>query len=298
MRFLVVGASGFCGKHFTRRIAERGHEPVGVGRSQCDVYDVDAVAALLRSASPDAVINCAGFTGRPNVEQCEANKADCLAANAYLPAQLAKACGSVGVPFAHVSSGCIYSGRRGDGGGFRESDPPNFSFRHNNCSWYSGTKALGEELLADLPVRYIWRVRFPFSATDSPRNYLSKLLHYERLLDVGNSLSSIAESVDAALDCFEKSAPPGTYHLTNPGSMTTRRVTELMLEAGVTTKQFDFFASEREFQETTSSIPRSNCVLDSSKAIACGLVLTPVEDAVRHTLRLWSTRSTPPRSAI
>ena len=282
-----MGASGFLGAHFVKHINHRGHTAVGVGRADCDLYNESSFARVLEEASPHAVINCAGFTGRPNVEQCEANKADCLAANAYLPAQLAKACAARGVPFSHLSSGCLYSGRRSDGEGYRESDPPNFSFRHNNCSWYSGTKALGEELLADLPVRYVWRVRFPFSTVDSPRNYLSKILRYERLLDVENSLSSVPEMVDAALDCYERELPAGVYHLTNPGSVTTARVTELMLEEGVTTKGFDFFESEQEFRDTASSIPRSNCVLDCSKALGHGLRLTPVEEALRQTLRGW-----------
>ncbi len=60
--------------------------------------------------------------------------------------------------------------RRGpDGGGFREDDAPNFSFRTNHCSFYSGTKALGEEVLAGAadclhlaaahPVRARWTAR-------------------------------------------------------------------------------------------------------------------------------------------
>jgi len=35
--------------------------------------------------------------------------------------------------------------------------------------------------------------------------------------------------------------------------------------------------------------PRSNCVLDSGKAIAAGLKLTPVEDALETAMRAWVT---------
>ena len=38
-----------------------------------------------------------------------------------------------------------------DGAGFTEDDPPNFTFRAGPCSFYSGTKALGEEVLAGRP---------------------------------------------------------------------------------------------------------------------------------------------------
>jgi hypothetical protein len=44
------------------------------------------------------------------------------------------------------SSGCIYTGSRPDGSGFTEENPPNFNFRQNNCSFYSGTKALAPGL--------------------------------------------------------------------------------------------------------------------------------------------------------
>ncbi len=76
----------------------------------------------------------------------------------------------------------FFTGTRPDGRGFTENDSPNFSFRTNNCSFYSGTKALGEECLQDAENTYIWRLRIPFNHVDSPRNYLSKLLNYAWLL--------------------------------------------------------------------------------------------------------------------
>ena len=35
--------------------------------------------------------------------------------------------------------------------------------------------------------------------------------------------------------------------------------------------------------------PRSNCVLDSSKAVAAGLPLSPVEEALEKAIRNWTT---------
>ena len=59
---------------------------------------------------------------------------------------------------------------------------------------------------------------------------------------------------------------PGTYNMTNPGSVTTRQVTEWMLDEGVTSKQFKFFDDEEQFMNKAAKTPRSNCVLDTSKA--------------------------------
>jgi hypothetical protein len=51
--------------------------------------------------------------------------------------------------------------------GFTETDTPNFSFRDQPCSFYSGTKALGEEAMAGIGQSYIWRLRIPFDEFDN-----------------------------------------------------------------------------------------------------------------------------------
>ena len=73
--------------------------------------------------------------------------------------------------------------------------------------------------------------------------------------------------------------------MTNPGSITTSRVTNWMLEEGVTDKEFSFFQDEIDFMDRAASTPRSNCVLDTTKAERAGLGMRPVEDAVRASLR-------------
>src|SRR5262249_34709872 len=147
----------------------------------------------------------------------------------------------------HISSGCIYTGDGPRGEGFRESDSPNFTFRQNNCSFYSGCKALGEELLSDVERCYIWRLRIPFNHCDGMRNYLSKLMRYARLLDVRNSLSHLDDFVAACWACYSQEHEYGIYNLTNPGSVTTREVVELILQSGKCIKDFQFFDSEEEF---------------------------------------------------
>ena len=107
------------------------------------------------------------------------------------------------------------------GGGFREDDAPNFSFRTNHCSFYSGTKALGEEVLAGAENCFVWRLRIPFNEIDSPRNYLTKVMRYARLLEAVNSLSQLDEFVRATFECWQKQVPFGTYNVTNPGQVTT-----------------------------------------------------------------------------
>ena len=222
------------------------------------------------------------------MDACEIHKADCLAGNAVLPGIIAQACEAAEVPWGHVSSGCIYTGCRPDGSGFTESDAPNFSFRQDNSSFYSGSKALGEEILDAYSNIYIWRVRIPFDQFDHPRNYLTKLMRYKRLLDATNSISELQEFVEASLLCWQKRAPFGIYNMTNPGTVTTREVVDLIKKSGVCKREFDFFNSEEEFLRTAAITPRSNCVMSSAKLLSTGIQLTEVHEAIERDLHNWT----------
>src|SRR5690606_31933173 len=213
---------------------------------------------------------------------------ECLFGNAVLPGRIAEACDAAGVPWGHVSSGCIYTGARPDGSGFTETDTPNFSFRTNNCSFYSGTKALGEEVLSGRDNVYIWRLRIPFDHNEGPRNYLTKLMRYQRLLAATNSISQLHEFVAATFACWEKRVPFGIYNVTNPGQVTTREVVDLIRQSGVCTKDFSFFKDEGEFMQTAAKTPRSNCVMDSSKLQATGISMTEVREAIARDLANWA----------
>jgi dTDP-4-dehydrorhamnose reductase len=284
---VLLGGSGYVGTAYQRFFLKRGIEFVNARRADINYYDRDTLRKLLRDSKADFLINAAGYTGKPNVDACELHKHECLLGNAVLPGIVRDACEAARIAWGHVSSGCIYNGRRTDGRGFTEDDAPNFSFRQNNCSFYSGTKALGEEVLAGAANCFIWRLRIPFNEHDDSRNYLSKIMRYERLLNVENSLSQLDEFVRASWECWEKKIPFGTYNVTNPGSITTREVTELILKSGVLRKQFNFFASETEFMKLAAKTPRSSCVLDTSKLRRAGVTMTEIHAAIERALRNW-----------
>ena len=227
-------------------------------RAEVDYTDVGTLTAALKADRPDFLINAAGYTGKPNVDACELDKANCLFGNGVLPGRIAEACGEAQVPWGHVSSGCIFTGSRPDGTGFTEDDEPNFSFRTDNCSFYSGTKALGEEVL-----------------------------RYQTLLEAENSISQLHEFVAATFACWEKRVPFGTYNVTNPGHVTTREVVDHIKASGVSTKDFNFFSDEDEFMKIAAKTPRSNCVMDSRKLASVGIEMTEVHEAIRRDLAQW-----------
>jgi dTDP-4-dehydrorhamnose reductase len=283
---VILGGSGYVGQAYQRLFAGREIPYLNLRRAEVDYTDGDTLRRFLVERRPEFLINAAGYTGKPNVDACELHKSECLFGNAVLPGIVRAACEAAGVPWGHVSSGCIFTGARPDGSGFTEEDAPNFTFRQNNCSFYSGSKALGEEILAGADC-YLWRLRIPFNHEESPRNYLTKVMRYQRLLEATNSLSQLDEFVAATFASWERRLPWGVYNVTNPGSISTSEVVELIRRTGVLSKEFEFFRSEDDFMQQAAKTPRSNCALDSSKLLQTGIHLTEVHQAVEQALRQW-----------
>jgi UDP-glucose 4,6-dehydratase len=316
---VVLGASGYVGSAFVAELTRRRAECLALSRRTVDYTDFRALLAFLRERRPAFLINAAGYTGKPNVDACESRQADTLQGNTLLVATVAHACEVAGIPWGHVSSGCIYSGAKilTPGGarierdlqspqarealararhtlrGFSEADEPNFTFRAPPCSFYSGTKALAEELLRGAERHYVWRLRIPFDEFDNPRNYLTKLQSYPRVYDNANSLSHRHDFVRACLDLWEHRAPFGTYNVTNPGFVTTRDVVALIERHLQPARPFAFFASDEEFYQQAAKAPRSNCLLDVSKLLATGVSLRPVEEALADALKNWRPAARP-----
>ena len=284
LMIVILGSTGYIGCKYLDLLRSRDLPCRGLSRSEIDYSDLDALRAWLGEHKPDFLINAAGYTGKPNVDACEDNKAECLFGNAILPGIIRRACEENEIPWGHVSSGCIYQGRRPDGSCWTEEDSPNFSFQSPPCSFYSGAKALGEEELGEAASCYVWRLRVPFNHEVSKRNYLMKILTYDRLLDVENSLSQVDDFVAATLACWEKRVPFGIYNVTNPGAVTTRKVVEMIKEEGLSEKEFTFFESEEQFMQQVARAPRSSCALDASKLTGVGIKLRSVEDAIRESL--------------
>jgi dTDP-4-dehydrorhamnose reductase len=283
----LLGGSGYVGQAYQALLSRKGIPFRNLRRAEVDYTIPSVLKAALLKDKPTFLINAAGYTGKPNVDACELDKAECLFGNAVLPGRIAQACREANIPWGHVSSGCIYNGSRSDGKGFTENDTPNFSFRNGPCSFYSGTKALGEEVLANETNVYIWRLRIPYDNIDNPRNYLTKLMRYARLLEATNSISELNEFVAATFACFEKRIPFGIYNVTNPGEVTTRSVVDQIIKSGVCKKEYSFFTNESEFMQVAAKTPRSNCVLDSSKLQSYGIHMTEVHASVEKSLKEW-----------
>lgn len=267
--YLIIGKNGYVASKYIKRFEKTGVPYHAISRSECDYTIPGELEAFIvkNQHNPHynfwkltTVFNCAGYIGKPNVDACEANPAGTILGNGVLPGEIAAMCKRLKYKFVHISSGCIFTGYDKE---FTENDRPNFSFGVGSI--YSASKAMGEERIAKINKNtYIFRLRIPFDSENSPRNYITKMLSYDKLLDAENSMSNLDDFVTCTLHLLATEAPYGIYNVTNPGSITTREVTELINKYIDSDKQFEFYDSEDVFNKAVRA-PRSNCVLSTNK---------------------------------
>jgi len=281
----MCGSSGWIGQEFQKQLKINNIEVVPFSSREFNksVYDFNSLELIIRKSFPDVVINCSGYTGKPNVDACEDHKSDAINSNIIFVKMLAEVCELNDIPLGHISSGCIYNGYDKE---YTEEDRPNFTFESPPCSFYSGTKAMAEDIVNKIHKKWIWRLRIPFESKDGPRNYITKMLKYDTLLNVRNSLSQKQDYVKACIEIILKEKPFGIYNITNPGSMTTEEVVEMIKLKLNVKKTFKYFESLDSFNKIVKT-PRSNCVLNTDKLINSGIIVRPIKEAMEDTLNNW-----------
>ena len=284
---VLLGASGYVGNAIANRLRELAAPFLAPSHAELDLTSRDEVAEWFAEKDPEFVINAVGFTGRPNIDGTEIEKWRCLQANTIVPGVLAEVLGTRGIRWGHVSSGCIFNGARPDGSGFTEEDAPDFVISDPRAGWYARTKWMAEQLLANLPGVIIWRLRIPFDSLDHERNYLTKLMRYDRLLEVRNSISQLEEFAKATVQSMQEQIPDGIYNATNPGSILTSEVAEALQRHGICRKEFEYFTGESEFLAQPGRVYRASCVLDPGKLAAHGIQMLDVRESLDQTLRAW-----------
>lgn len=284
---ILFGSTGYIGSEFKKQLTSLNlNFYCWPHAANTTIFELNEWYKNLGSPKIDIAINCAAYIGKPNVEVCEYNKEPTILGNIIWPNTITTWCMSNNIPLGHISSGCIYSGRKSNGNPFTEEDEPNLTFIQNNCSFYGGTKALSEKIVKQWEKSYIWRIRLPFEEYDTPRNYLSKLINYDKLLIADNSLSNKRELVTACIETFTKKVPYGIYNVVNSGYISTEKVVERIKNTIRKDKVFNLI-TEEEFYKTISSLPRSNCIISNDKLKSTGINMSDVYDSVDYCLTNW-----------
>jgi len=134
MRVLVLGVTGMLGNAVFRVFAnDDQHEVWGTMRSEgwrryfsdfeqtrlmagVDALDHYTLVDVISGVRPDVVINCVGLIKQLADAR---NPLTALPINAMLPHRLAKLCALAGARLVHISTDCVFSGRKGE---YVESD--------------------------------------------------------------------------------------------------------------------------------------------------------------------------------
>jgi dTDP-4-dehydrorhamnose reductase len=252
----------------------------GATLSRVNILDRDAVRGELRTHGATHVVNCAGKTGRPNVDWCEDHQVETYRGNVEGPLALAEVCAGENAYLLHMGSGCIFYGDAPTSGGWREDD---FA---NPTSFYSRTKYAADLVLSRLPHVGIARLRMPIGDRPDPRNLITKLAGYKRIVDVENSVSVVSDLIDVTRQLLEKRAT-GIFHATNPGTMKHRDLIRLYQELVDPSHRPEFISEDELLGSGLVKKGRSNCILASPRLAELGIHMRPVEEALRATMTAY-----------
>lgn len=117
MKFLVLGCNGMAGHLISLYLKEREHDVLGFDRRPSryvdsvagDARDTDRLRGMIKDGRYDSVINCVGVLN----QFAEQDKALAAFLNAYLPHFLADVTSGTDTQVIHMSTDCVFSGRKG-----------------------------------------------------------------------------------------------------------------------------------------------------------------------------------------
>lgn len=273
MKILIFG-NGYLGNRLLKAWPE-------AAMSMAMIDDKAAVLKALDEHKPDAVVNCAGATGVPNVDWCESHQAETFRSNAIGPMVLADACAEKGVYLLHLGSGCIFYGPSPDPAGWRETDFANPS------AFYSRTKYAADLVLSKMPNVGIARLRMPIDSTPGPRNLINKLAQYKQIVDVENSVTVVDDLVSVLHQLIMKKGV-GIFHVVNPSTMRHRDLLALYRELVDPNHACEWIKPEELVTRGLAVKARSNCILQSKRLAELGIQMRPIDVALRDTMEKYA----------
>lgn len=120
-----------------------------------------------------------------------------------------------------------------------------------------------EELLRDYENVCTLRVRMPISSDlGNPRNFITKITRYSKVVNIPNSMTVLDELLPMAIRMARKNLR-GIWNFTNPGVISHNEI--LQLYSDYIDPQFKWENFSLEEQAKVIVAPRSNNEMDASK---------------------------------
>jgi dTDP-4-dehydrorhamnose reductase len=219
---LVAGKTGQLARCLAQEARRRGTALVALGRPELDLTLPEALARVVETHAPCAIVNAAAYTA---VDKAEAELALAMAVNRDGAGALAAAAAGLGVPFIHVSTDYVFDGRKD--GAYVEDDAP------SPLGAYGRSKLGGEAAVrAACPAGVILRTSWVYSPFG--QNFVTTMLRLAatrekvQVVDDQHGAPTAAfDLADAILDLVNRqTAAPrdrdagGIYHLAAAGETT------------------------------------------------------------------------------
>lgn len=234
------------------------------------------IEVLIDRYKPDVLINCIGFCGKVNIDDCAAQKEKTYSANTTIPVLLADACAQKNIKLIHISSGCVFYGNSPELG-WKEDDLT------NPLSFYSKTKYSADMLLSQFDNVLSYRIRMPISHKNNSRNLINKLKNYSKIIDIPNSVSFLDDIV-RAIDFGIAKDISGIYHITNPQPLSA---VDVMREYQKYVPNHTFEVIDENELNRMVLEPRSNCILNTEKINSSGFEFTNSYEALRNCMKRY-----------
>jgi 3,5-epimerase/4-reductase len=287
MKLLLYGSKGWIGDQ-TKIYLDKQSISYIEGHERSD--NVDKLLEEIKQIKPTHIISFIGRThGNVNEKnyktidylQDSSKLMENIRDNLYSPVTLAIICENLGIHFTYLGTGCLfqYDDNHPFGNektGFTDSDKPNF-FGSN----YSTVKGFTDQIMHLFPNTLNLRIRMCLTPEAHWRNFITKIVTYEKVCSVPNSMTVLPDLIPAMIDMVSRNIT-GTVNLTNPGLISHNEILEMYKELVDT----DFKWNNMSIEEQTNLLAagRSNNYLDVSILQKHCPYVKHIKEAVRECL--------------
>jgi dTDP-4-dehydrorhamnose reductase len=235
------------------------------------------IKRMLNLYKPDVLINTIGFCGIKNIDDCEFQKEKTSITNTIIPTLLAIECEKLGIQFIQIGSGCIFFPEE------RSYNPHPWTEKSipNPLSYYSKSKYATDLAIQDLKTSLILRIRMPLSEKNNSRNLINKLIKYDKIIDIPNSVTFLKDFTKF-VDFAANKNLTGIYNVTNPGSLSAK---DIMDEYRKYKPKHRFSIISGEELDKLTSAKRSNCLLNTEKINIAGFEMQDAKQALVECMK-------------
>lgn len=284
MKWLVYGGNGWIGSMLCDFIIKKYETDILI-QSEYRADDEVNVEKEILTTAPDRILCVVGRTGGPGCPTIDyLQKEDRLHTNIrdnlYAPMVLTILCERYDIHLTYFGTGCIFDDKDKI---YTENDAPDFFGSH-----YSVVKGFTDRFmhLFDKNVLNV-RIRMPIVGYHHPRNFITKIVSYEKVCSIPNSMSVLPDIIPIVIDLSIR-RHTGTINMTNPGVIDHNEV--LSLYKKYVDPTFEWQNMSKEEQNSILLCQRSNNHLDSSKLLSLYPTLPNIKTSIRDLCERWCLR--------